>query len=112
MDGAGHLVREHLRAFAAGDLPALLATLADDAVFVSGTTTVPPAEFAEFFGWAMRELHPDMAITRIVAEGEQVACEFVETVTPDGERQQLHRAAFYTVSGGVITHAKVYDERE
>ena len=106
------VVRAHLDAFGAHDLPAMLATLAGDAVFVSGTTLVDPAEFEEFFGWAMREIDPTMTITTLVAEGRHVACQFVETVTSDGERRALNRAAFYTVDHGLITSAKVYDERE
>ena len=106
------VVRGHLEAFSARDLPAMLATMAPDAVFASGRTLVPPAEFEEFFGWAMRELNPTMEITRLVADGADVACEFVESVTMDGARQHLKRAAFYTVHGAVITSAKVYDERD
>lgn len=109
---ADAVVRAHLGAFTARDLPAMLATMAPDAHFVSGTTVVAPAEFAEFFGWAMRELDPVVEITNLVASGGLVACEFVESVTVDGERRHLNRAAFYTVDGAVITSAKVYDERD
>lgn len=90
----------------------MLATLAPDAVFVTGTTLVAPQDFQEFFGWAMREIDPIMKITNLVVDGRHVACEFVESVTLNGERKQLNRAAFYTVDGGVITSAKVYDERD
>jgi ketosteroid isomerase-like protein len=106
------VVGRHLRSFATGDLAGVLETLAEDASFVSGTTVVPPAEFADFFGWAMRELDPAIEITTLVADGDRVACEFVESVTVDGERRRLNRAAFYRVTGGVIIAAKVYDERD
>ena len=106
------MVRAHLQAFSSGDLPAMLATIAPDAVFMSGTTLVAPAEFEEFFGWAMREIDPTMTITNLVVEGRHVACQFVEAVTLDGERRHLNRAAFYTVDDAVITAAKVYDERD
>ena len=109
---AGDIVRAHLDAFSAHDLPAMLATMAPDAVFTSGTTLVPPAEFDEFFGWAMRELDPTMQITTLVVDGANVACEFVESVTIDGARRHHQRAAFYTVHADVITSAKVYDERD
>lgn len=110
--GSADVVRAHLTAFSDRDLPAMLATLAPDAVFTTGTTTVDPAEFAEFFGWAMREIDPTMTITGVVADGRDVACQFVEDVTFDGERRHLNRAAFFTVDDGLITSAKVYDERD
>lgn len=106
------MVRAHLEAYSSGDLSATLATLAADAVFVTGTTAVAPHEFEEFFGWAIRELDPTMKIANLVVNGRHVACEFVEIVTLDGRRQQLNRAAFYTVDDDVITSAKVYDERD
>ncbi len=112
MRSAGDIVRAHLEAFGGRDLPAMLATMAPDAVFVTGKTLVAPGEFEEFFGWAMRALDPTLQITSLVVESERVACEFVESVTVDGRRQRLNRAAFYTVNGDVITTAKVYDERD
>lgn len=105
-------MRTHLEAFSAHDLPALLATLAPDALFSTGTTTIDPAEFEEFFGWAMREIDPTMEVTNLLVDGTHVACQFVESVTLAGDRRHLYRAAFYTVDNAVITSAKVYDERE
>lgn len=109
---AGDVVQTHLEAFNSRDLPGMLATLSPDAVFVTGKTPVDPQDFEEFFGWAMREIDPTMAITNLVVDGGSVACEFLESVTLDGQRRHLTRAAFYTVDGDVITSAKVYDERD
>src|SRR6478672_8179626 len=106
------VVRAHLDAFSAGDLDRMLATLAPTAHFVSGTTVVDPSEFSEFFGWAMREISPTVQIDNLLVAGDQVACQFIESVTLDGERRQLNRAAFYRVRDGLITAAKVYDERD
>jgi ketosteroid isomerase-like protein len=106
------VVRAHLEAFSAHDLPAMLETMASDATFVTGTTLVAPQDFEEVFGWAMREIDPTVTITDLVADEERAACEFVESVTIDGERRQLSRAAFYTIRDDVICSAKVYDERE
>lgn len=102
----------HLKAFSSHNLPAMLATMAPDAVFVSGMTLVAPQDFEEFFGWAMREIDPAVEITNLVADGGNVACEFVESVTLDGQRQRLSRAAFYTVESALITSARVYDSRD
>lgn len=108
----GVVVRAHLDAFSAGDLTRMLATLAPDAFFRSGTTVVEPHDFPDFFGWAMRELAPRMEILTLVVEGERVAGEFIESVTVAGARQHLHRAAFYRGVDGLITSATVYDQRD
>lgn len=112
MSSAGQVVRAHLEAFSAGNLPAMLATMAPDAVFVTGRTVVAPRDFEEFFGRAIREMRPSMKITNLIVDGRRVACQFIESVTLDGQRRDLDRAAFYTVDGDVITSAKVYDERD
>jgi ketosteroid isomerase-like protein len=106
------VVRAHLDAFSRGDLDGLLATLAPTALFTSGTTLVDPAEFREFFGWAIREISPAIRIETLVADGDRVACQFVESITRDGARHHLNRAAFYRVADGSITSVKVYDERD
>lgn len=90
----------------------MLATLDPAATFATGTTLVDPAEFAEFFGWAMRELKPSMSITSLVSVGDQAACEFIESVTINDERQHLRRSAFYRVANGLITEARVYDLKD
>jgi uncharacterized protein len=108
----GAVVRDHLEAFSVGDLDRMLATLAPAAYFQSGTTVVDPAEFPEFFGWAIRAIAPRMDVGDVLVDGDRVACQFVESVTLDGQRQQLNRAAFYRVADGLITWAKVYDERD
>lgn len=108
----GAVVRAHLEAFSTGDLDRMLATLAPAAHFVSGSTVVDPAEFPEFFGWAIREMSPTMRIDNLLVDGDRVACQFVESITLDGGRQHLQRAAFYRVAAGLIISAKVYDERD
>ena len=102
------VVRRHLEAFGRGDLDDMLSTLAPDATFRTGSTLVLPEEFAEFFGWAIRELHPAMRIGTLLADADGVACRFVETI--DG--RDLDRAAFFRVQDGLITSADVYDRAE
>lgn len=79
---------------------------------MTGRTTVDPADFPEFFGWAIREISPNMKIETLLVDGDEVACQFIESITVDDGQQQLSRAAFYRVEDGFITSAKVYDERE
>ncbi|MDP9117069.1 MAG: nuclear transport factor 2 family protein [Actinomycetota bacterium] len=108
----GHVVSAHLEAFSAGELDRMLSTLSCSAHFVTGRTTVDPPDFREFFGWAIREISPKIKIETLLVDGDEVACQFVESITVDGSQQHLSRAAFYRVEGGVITSAKVYDERD
>ncbi len=105
-------MRAHLEAFADGDIDRMLATLAPDAFFKSGATVIAPSDFADFFGWAIRELSPTMQIDNILVDCDQVACQIVESVNLEGERRHLNRAAFYRVAGQLIISAIVYDERE
>ena len=102
------VVRRHLDAFGRGDLKDMLCTLAPDATFRTGSTLVPPAEFADFFGWAMRELRPTMRIESLLTDADRVACRFIETI--DG--RDLDRAAFFSVRDGLITAADVYDRAQ
>jgi ketosteroid isomerase-like protein len=103
---AGEVIRAHLGAFNSHDLPALLATMAPDAVFVIGTTLVAPKDFEDFFGWAMREIDPTTKITNLIVYGESVACEFVGSFTLDGLRQHRNRAAFYAMNGDVLSRRR------
>ena len=107
-DRPEEVVRRHLEAFGRGDLDDMLSTLAPDATFRTGSTLVPPNEFAEFLGWAMRELHPAMRIESLLTDADRVACRFIETI--DG--RDLYRAAFFRVHDGLITSADVYDRAE
>ncbi|MGW3244021.1 nuclear transport factor 2 family protein [Streptomyces sp. NPDC001070] len=108
---AAAAVREHIRAFNARDLDALLAGFTEDAVWSTGTTTVRGrAALTELFDEAMRGLLPTLEVRDLIAEGSRAACQMTETLTYDGEVRTYPIAAFYELHGGRIASAKVYRE--
>lgn len=104
-------VREHVRAFSEGDLPALMAGLADDTVWITGTTTVRGrAQLEPFFRAAIEDLGPVLTLENLVVEGERAACQLTETLVWEGVERSFAIATFYTVRDGLIVTAKVYRE--
>ncbi|WP_327296557.1 MULTISPECIES: nuclear transport factor 2 family protein [unclassified Streptomyces] len=109
-DTAG-VIREHLRAFNARDLDALLAGFTEDALWVTGTTTVRGrAALAEFFRDAMEGLLPTLTVQNLVTEGSEAACRMTETLTFQGDEQTFSIAAFYLLHDRRIASAKIYRE--
>jgi ketosteroid isomerase-like protein len=110
-DQTAALVREHVRAFSEGDLDGLLAGLADDAVWITGRTTVRgKAELEPFFRAAIDELNPRLAIENLVVQGSKAAAQMTETLVWDGAEQTFPIAAFFRLSDGQIAAAKIYRE--
>ncbi|MFG2306375.1 nuclear transport factor 2 family protein [Actinacidiphila glaucinigra] len=104
-------IRAHVRAFNARDLDALLAGFTDDAVWITGTTTVRGrAELTALFDEAMRGLLPTLEVHDLIAEGDRAACRMTETLTYRGDRRTCPIAAFYELREGRIAWAKVYRE--
>ena len=67
---ADEIIRSHVRAFNARDLEGLLRTLADDAVWTTGRTTVHSrADLAAFFQGAMTGLDATLSIRTLVTAG-------------------------------------------
>lgn len=102
---------EHVRAFNARDVDALMAGFTDDAVWITGGIRVTgrPA-LTEFFTSAMTGLLPTLRVHSVVAETDRAACELVETLTADGVRHTFHIAGFYRLRDGRIAAAKIYRE--
>ena len=109
MTDAEATIRAHVAAFNQGDLPALLAGFAPDAVWRTGETVVRGAdELAELFAGAISALRPTLTVRTLVAAGDRVACELTERLTaPSGERTDPI-AGFYELSDGLITAARIY----
>lgn len=104
-------VREHLRAFNAGDLPVLLAGFTPEAVWVTGRSSARGhAELAELFGRAMADLRPTLTLRTLVATDRLVACELTEVLTSGGRQQTYPIACFYEVAAGRIASARIYRE--
>jgi hypothetical protein len=104
-------VRGHVDAFNARDLDRLMAGFADDAVWITGTTTVRGhAELTDLFASAMAGLLPTLVIESLLVGGDRVACQLTETLTVDGEERTFSIAGFYELRGGRIAAAKIYRE--
>ncbi|WP_042402568.1 nuclear transport factor 2 family protein [Streptacidiphilus carbonis] len=105
------LLQAHLDAFNAGDLDALMAGFADDAVWRTGSDTAAGRpELTELFGWAMANIMPKLTVRSVVAEGESAACELTETLTHDGVTSAVPIAGFFRFRDGLIVSATVYRE--
>jgi ketosteroid isomerase-like protein len=110
-DQVAAAVNEHVRAFSKGDLPALMAGLADDTVWITGRTTVRGrAELEPFFREAIAGLHPTLRVQNLLVDGDRAACQMTETLVWDGTEQSFAIAAFFKLRDGLIVAAKVYRE--
>jgi uncharacterized protein len=111
MLSARDVVDEHLAAFNAHDTARLLARFADDAAWSTGQDVMRGREaLAELFDAGLWALQPSLTTTAMVAEEGTVAAELHERITVDGELREFSIAAFFEVSDGLITTAKVYRE--
>lgn len=101
----------HIEAFNAGDVEALMAGFAGDAVFATGDHLVVGARGVRaMFTDALSNLSPAMRLLSAVVQGDTVACELTEELTVEGARFTFALAAFYTVRRGRIVRVKVYRE--
>jgi ketosteroid isomerase-like protein len=104
-------VLEHIGAFNAHSTQRLLAGLAPDAVWRTGSDVVRGlAALADLFDPWVWSLAPSLTVTNLVAEGTQVAAQLIEQLTVDGELRRMDIAAFFDVRDGKIVSAKVYRE--
>ena len=110
--GTGPLraVEEHIRAFNARDLDAVMAGFDDDAVF---STTDHLAVGARAIGQLFAESFAAPATARLelqraVVSGDTAGCELTEFIAAEGVEHTLEVAAFYTVRGGRIARVRIY----
>jgi hypothetical protein len=104
-------VREHLRAFNAGDLPALLDGFTPDAVWLTGRSRARGRiELAQLFGQAMADLRPTLTLRTLVATEGLVACELTEVLVSGGRQRTYPIAGFYEIAAGRIASARIYRE--
>ena len=105
------VVHEHLRAFNAGDLPALLDGFRPEAVWVTGRCRARGrTELSELFGRAMADLRPTLTLRTLVATEGLVACELTEVLVSGGRQQTYPIACFYEIAAGRIVSARIYRE--
>lgn len=108
---AATMVREHVRAFNACDVDALLSGFTEDAAWITGTTVVRGREaLRDLFSRAMTSLRPTLRIESLLSDGGMVACQLTETLTVEGRERSDAIAGFYRLRDGRIESAKIYRE--
>ena len=111
MESSEHLVRAHIDAFNRGDLPALLAGLAEDVIWRTGTDVFQGRRAVhDFLADAVAGLGPQLHIRGLISEPGRTACELYETYEYVGETREGHLAAFFEFAGPLIRRVKVYHE--
>lgn len=104
------VVEEHIRAFNACDLDAVMAGFDSEAVFSASDHLAVGARaisqlFADSFAMpASARLHLQQAVT----QGDTVACELNEQITTEGVEHSIDVAAFYTVRDGRLARVRIY----
>jgi hypothetical protein len=108
--GPLQVVEEHIRAFNACDLDAVMAGFDDEALFSTAEHLVVGAHaisrlFADSFAAAASAR---LELQRIVVEGDTAGCELTELIVAEGVEHTLEVAAFYTVRNGRIARVRIY----
>lgn len=105
------VVDSHLAAFNAHDTEELLATFSPSAVWITGQDRFAGAHaLRELFDAGLWELDPHLDVREILADGDQVAAQLVETITVNGTPTTFPIAVFFEVRDGKIARGKVYRE--
>ncbi len=105
------VVEAHIDAFNAGDVNALIAGFADDAVFATGQDLIVGVRgLRAMFADALAQLSPTLVLRSVVVQGDVAACELTERIVVSGAEFEFALAAFYTVRRGRIVRVKVYRE--
>jgi hypothetical protein len=106
------VVQAHVDAFNRRDVAALMDGFAEDAVWITGTSTVRGrAELTELFAEAITGLLPKLTIQNLIAVRDRAAAQMTEEMTVDGVRLLDSIAGFYVVRDRLIVSAKIYRER-
>jgi hypothetical protein len=108
--GPHGVVEAHIAAFNAADLPAVMADIADDAVFSVGDQMAVGARairalFADSFA---SPVSARLTVQRTVVDGDTVACELTEQLTVEGAAHDIDVAAFYTVRDDRLVRVRIY----
>ena len=105
------VVAAHLEAFNAHDTQRLLAGLAPDAQWITGSEIIEGrAELAELFDAGLWEMNPSLDVLRAAAGPGTIAVELLEQMTQGGEVRRFHIAVFYDIADGLIQRVKVFRE--
>ena len=105
------VVDDHIAAFNAHDTERLLAGLAPDAVWNTGSDTLAGrTALADLFDDWLWSTSPALTLVSVVVEGDRAAAQLRETMTVDGTQHEFPIAVFFDISDGLISRATVYRE--
>lgn len=108
--GPPEVVTAHVEAFNACDLDGVMAGFDDEAVFTTAEHLAVGSRaisrlFADSFS---APASAELAVERMVVDGDSAACEMTERITAQGVEHLIDVAAFYTVRGGRIVRVRIY----
>ena len=104
-------IEEHVAAFNAHDTARLLAGLAADAVWITGTATATGrAALADLFDDWLWSMQPRLELRTLIVDGTRAAAQLHESLTVDGALREFEIAVFFEIEDGLISRAKVYRE--
>lgn len=105
------LVGAHIDAFNQRDMSALVAGLANDVVWATGTDSFRGrAAVREMLADAIDGLLPRLEVAAVIADRSRAACELVETYVHEGVEHRASIAVFFDFGGVLIERVKVYRE--
>lgn len=105
------LVTDHVEAFNAHDRQRLLAGLAPDVAWSTGTDTFRGTQaLAEIFDDGLWAMQPSLTVVDLLVDEDRAAAQMVEVLTVEGRQRRFMIACFLEVRAGRIQRAKVYRE--
>lgn len=121
MNENSQLIQKMYTAFAAGDIPAIMAHVAPHVVWTyeapavipySGTRHGPKEVLGFFEGIAQSEVNMKLEITEFIAEGDKVATQgrYTTTVKATGKTISIPVAHFFTVQNGKVTRFVLFGD--
>lgn len=105
------LVADHVDAFNARDRSRLLAGLATDVVWSTGTDTFRGVQaLVDVFDDGLWAMQPSLTIMDLLVDGHRAAAQMLEVLKVDGQQRRFMIACFFEVWAGRIHSVKVYRE--
>lgn len=108
---SAQIVAAHVDAFNSHNTDALLAGLANEVVWITGTDrfTGKAALNGVFDDW-LWSLDPMLTVRRLYCSADGAAAQMREDLIVDGARQAFEIAVFFDIADGLVRRATVYRE--
>ncbi|MBV8948140.1 MAG: nuclear transport factor 2 family protein [Solirubrobacterales bacterium] len=104
------LVEAHVGAFNAGEVGRVLAGLATDVVWQTGSDEFVGLDDVERLLRGAAGLFPALEIKRVLVDGQRAAVEMIERYLHEGQAREVAIAVFFSFEGGLISRVKVFRE--